>query len=129
MRKIIRQEVRYRCDICKTVHSSKSAATKCEKMPVEPKKFRRGDKVTNKVYRCCIPFDTSKKSKYFFKGRIIKIRGSFYDSDMDCARRMSGCTDGINCHIFEYIVAYICPRCKHKKTALYHSWELKSISA
>ncbi|MEK7580606.1 MAG: hypothetical protein AAB465_03310 [Patescibacteria group bacterium] len=128
MRKIIRQEVSYRCGICKTDHSSKAAAMKCEKRQVELKKFRLGEKVTNIVYRCCNPGDTSQKSKYYFKGKIIKIIGpSLLDEDTWC--RVCYDTDKTYRHIFEYEVAYTCPRCHIKKTALYYSWELKSISA
>jgi len=125
MRKIIRRVVSYRCGICKTAYSSKAAAMKCEKRQVESKKFRLGENVTNIVERCCNPGDMSSKSKYYFVGKIIKIIGpSLPNEEM----RYLGGNAVVKqyCHVFQYEVAYTCPRCQHKKTALYYAWELSA---
>lgn len=121
MKKIVKKTVFWRCSVCGEDYERKSDAKKCEKLSIEQKKFKMGDRVTNsKEPRVCMVKD----KRYKFKGKICKIFGpESPDEDYWC-RWLGGSPDK---HVFRYRVAYKCPICGKRKSAEYFGPELEKV--
>lgn len=119
MRKIVKRVVSYRCGVCKTAHASAAKARACESMPVEKKKFKKGDLVRNIEPRTC----SINRRPYHFRARITQIVGpSPFDFEYE-VKWLGG--RGLNQHVFQYEVVYICPHCGVEFSGLYYAPELK----
>ncbi len=110
MKRIVRKQVLWECSVCKTAYPNKKDAAHCEKVPLEEKKFKIGDRVQNILPRRC----QKRLEDYTFSGRVVKIAGP--------RPHYLGCR-----HVFDYMIEYVCPRCKITKEAFYEAWGLKLI--
>lgn len=123
MKKVVQKKTLYVCSKCKTKHSSKRVAEQCERMSIEKKAFRIGDRVRNIEQRMC----NAKDKTYIFSGKIIKIIGpepSDYEYEM---KWLGGKRERVNAHVFQYEVEFKCPHCGEKGEHLYYAPELKKI--
>ena len=125
MQKQVREVAVYICEVCNTEYASKSSALACEKKPVEKKKFRVEDRISNVEPRMC------GRNAYVFKGRVTRISGPFPPNEEYENKWLSSAInhmERINSHVFLYEVEFICPVCRMKKTARYYAPELKLVS-
>ena len=119
MKKIVRKKVLYRCPVCKTAYPRKKDALRCEKLPVEKRAFRVGDKVRNIEPRTC-----EQGKNYLFSGKVVRVLGpesSDYEYEV---KWLGGKGERMNSHVFVYEVEFRCPHCKKQKRARYYAPEL-----
>lgn len=121
MRKVIKTSVLWRCKKCGTNYKKKSDAKKCESMPIEEKKFKIGDRVTNSMeLRIC----SNMGGEYRFKGSISKVLGPQRPDEEYWIKWLGGMPKA---HVFWYEVAYLCPQCGQEKDAGYFAPELQLV--
>lgn len=121
MRKVVTKVTCWQCAVCGTIYDKKPDAQKCEDYPVEPQKFKIGDRVTNSMEpRTC----SSGGGTYRFKGRVTKVIGPQPPDEEYWNKWLGGCPDA---HVFSYEVTYQCPKCGEKNSALYFAPELEKI--
>ena len=108
MRKIVKKVVLWACSVCNTRYKNKSDAKTCEKKPVEEKKFKIGEQVTNFLE----PRTCGSRGEYRFKGKITKIFGPQPPDEEYWIKWLGGLP---SLHVFLYEVTYTCPKCGHKE--------------
>lgn len=113
-RRIIRS---YQCSICKTKYRTPKLAEACETMPVEPKKFKIGEKVRWRELKEC-----HCGKVHFPKGKITKIKGPLVADEEYNHKWLGGALSGM--HAYYYLVAWKCPRCKEPHDQFFYSPEL-----
>lgn len=124
MREIVRKTVLYQCSICKTNHTNKRDAQKCESRTLEKKVFAVGDMVSNKEPRICSVRD----KHYTFKGRVVRIIGPMASDYEYETKWLGGKTERLNGHVFQYQIEFRCPHCKDTREERYFAPELNKLS-
>src|SRR3972149_8140536 len=113
MQKQVREVAVYICEVCKIQYDSEKEARACEKRPVETKKFRVGDEVSNHEPRNCRGED------YTFTGRVAKILDP-EPPDEEYENKWLGWVSNhkerMNSHVIRYLVKYTCPVCNEKNS-------------
>lgn len=123
MRKVVEKKTLYACSKCRTKHSNEKDAIRCEKMPIEKKEFRIGDRVRNIEPRTC----DSKDKNYIFSGKVVKIIGPQPPDEEYEMKWLKGKPKRINSHVFQYEVEFRCPHCGERRGHLYYAPEIKLI--
>ncbi len=121
MKKIVKKTILWRCSVCGADYKNKSDAEKCESRPIEQKKFRIGDQVTNSMEpRIC----SSAGGEYRFEGEISEIIGPQPPDEEYWIKWLGGLP---KTHVFLYEVTYKCPKCGRKEDAAYFAPELEKV--
>jgi len=120
VRVIVKKIRLYQCSVCRTKHNSAKAGRACEAKVVEPRIFRKGERVRALEHRTC-----GRGKNFVCKGVVKKILGPEpSDSDYE-SRHLGGARERLSAHVFRYIVRYRCPHCKKIKEACYYAPELR----
>lgn len=122
MKKIIRTEAHYRCDVCKTEYVKKHAAQRCESRPIEDRAFRRGDAVRAVERRSCF---ICRPKTYIARGKVSKVIGPVLMDEEYSKKWLGG--RKLDMHVFRYVVTFVKPCYHSNKSALYYGIELRSL--
>ncbi|MDP1718873.1 MAG: hypothetical protein Q8L24_00390 [bacterium] len=120
MKKIVRRETRFRCDVCKTEYDNKKDAKLCESRLVEMPMFRKGDAVRAIEGRRCVCSKT-----YLVRGMVTRVIGPVLMDEEYSKKWLNGWMLGR--HVFEFGVSFTTPCCEEKTSAIYYGLELKSL--
>lgn len=114
----------YKCKKCKIGgrYKSKVKALKCETLPIEPKLFRVGDKVTWREKRTCQSYNKN----YSLRGKVTKISGPMLPDEEYNLKWLGA--ELSNKHVFEYLVKWQCRYCKEKMDGLFYGMELIKLT-
>jgi len=124
MRRVVEKSVSYRCSRCRTKHTNKRDALRCERMPVEAKTFKIGSRVENVEKRTC----ARGQKQYTFSGVVTKIIGPEPPDFEYEVKWLGGRPERLSSHVFLYQVKFRCPHCKEVREERYYAPELKQIS-
>jgi hypothetical protein len=128
MKKIVRHvpartTVSYQCEVCESRYRSKAQAKKCEARIFEKQMFRRGDHVICRVTNIC---DCGRGGKRGFlpKGTVAQVIGP-QRADEEYAIKWLHRTP--NMHVYQYVLASMCPFCERERECVCYAPELKKI--
>jgi len=122
MRRLVTKKVLYQCRVCRTKYGDRRTAASCEAKPVEPARFKVGDRVTARERRTC-----QLGRAYVMTGKVIAVHGP-QPPDEEYEIKWLGCrAERLGSHVRQYEVHYRCPRCGRIKTALYYGPELRPV--
>ncbi len=121
MKKIVREIVSYRCEICATDYPSRKTALECEQRRLEVKQFKIGDMVQSVESHVC----GFSHKLHRPTGHIHKIEGPLPSDDDTELRWLGGQPDRINGHVFLYHIRYACGRCGRKKETQFWAPEIR----
>ncbi len=124
MRRVVERSVSYRCSCCRTKHTNKRDAKRCERMPVEAKAFKVGSRVENIEKRIC----ARGRKQYRFSGVVTKVVGPQAPDYEYEVKWLGGKPERLRSHVFQYQVKFRCPHCKEIREARYFAPELRTIS-
>jgi len=122
MKKIVKKIVRYQCSICEKNHKTEIKAKKCESLPIEKQKFKKGLAVQSVTTRIC--WIHLKAMPGTISGKIIRIIGPMPPRKTYKFSRLDD-RKTIHSHTMQYEVEYRCPVCNNKERACYSALELK----
>ena len=125
MREVVKTIMLYECEICLTKYEKKEDAIRCEGCGVEEEILQVGDRVTNVGLRTC-SFQ-GREENYIFKGKVVEVKGPNPPDKEYEYKWLGGKKERLNSHVFSYIVEYICPICRKKKSAMYYTPELLKV--
>lgn len=110
----------WRCLVCKTDYGSRSRAESCARMRVEPRLFKKGDRVTWNEPAVCQ--DTGRGREFRIKATVVKVTAPAAPDEEYNLKWLAGRLTSI--HVRQYEVSFKC-LCGKKRSMLLYAPEMK----
>lgn len=114
--------VRYECETCGTRYRNREEAELCEEEPIEEQQFEVGDEV-----RAIEPRQCWNGEEYTATGHVLSVQGPKCSDVEYEIKWLGGKRERLESHVFLYEIAYDCPICGNRKTAIYYAPELTKV--
>lgn len=114
--------VSYQCEKCERKYRTPTKAQECESQPVEPKKFKVGDRVSWREAKEC----GQAGRNYFINAIVTKVIGPTLPDEEYNIKWLQGHLAGK--HVYEYLLNWNCPYCTTEHAGVYYGIELLKVN-
>ena len=113
----------WRCSVCGTDYNALKSADRCAAMPVEPRFFKKGDRVTWRSSATC-DHGRNRNRSFRLKGTVVRIRKPEPPDEEYNNKWLRGALTGK--HVRMYEISFPC-FCKKPRSILLYAAEMEKL--